>query len=69
MARFAAVLESDQFEEVARISVNGAAIERELVIYRNRGPLVIPPEDFVIELRGIGVTLSRERAGVGLLPN
>ena len=60
MARFAAVLESDQFEDVARIPVSGPTAERELVIYRNRGPLANPPEDFEIELRGVGLTLSRD---------
>ncbi len=60
MARFAAVLESDQFEEVARIPVRGPTAERELVIYRSRGPLADPPEDFEIELRGVGMTLNRD---------
>ena len=60
MARFADVLESNQFEEVARIPVSGPTAERELVIYRNHGSLANPPEDFDIDLRGIGMTLSRD---------
>lgn len=56
MRRFESVLASDEFEEVARIPTpaNFPAYEKELVIYRNKGPVQPRPKDFQIDLPIIG---------------
>lgn len=59
MADFHEVLGSAQFEEMIRIPVTGTAPERELVIYRNRGTLKSPPDDFGIDLPSVGVKVTR----------
>lgn len=58
MARFDEVLRSDQFEEVLRIPVTGPAEERELVIYRNKGKLAVPPEQPSVLLPSVGLKLG-----------
>lgn len=60
MRRFERVLASSQFEEVARIDTpaNHRAHERELVIYRNLGPVSPKPEKLNIELKIIGRTIE-----------
>lgn len=52
------VLRSRQFTEVARLPIRGAAPEREIVVYRNLGPLKDPPEGFEIRIPAAGITLS-----------
>lgn len=59
MRAFEEVLASPQFTEVARIPVTGPVEERALVIYRNAGPLTLPPEPYGAHLRAAGVTLRR----------
>ncbi len=56
MARLAAVLASDRFEEVGRIAVaaNVPTEDRELVIYRNRGPVAEGGARISIDLPIIG---------------
>lgn len=56
MRRFEAVLASPEFEEVARIPTpaNFPAHEKELVIYRNKGPVAARPDSFQIDLPIIG---------------
>ncbi len=56
MRRFEAVLASDEFERVDRVATpaNFPAHERELVIYRNKGPVAKRPEAFQIDLPIIG---------------
>ena len=50
MAAFERVLASPQFEVVRRIPVTGPVSERELVVYRNTGPLSDPPEPYEVGL-------------------
>jgi hypothetical protein len=56
MRRFEAVLASAEFERVERFATpaNFPAHEKELVIYRNKGPVAKRPEGFQIELPIIG---------------
>ncbi len=63
MARFDAVLQSAQFQEVTRIPVVGPAEERELVVYRNLGSLSNPPANPSVSLPAIGVTLDAPFSG------
>jgi hypothetical protein len=58
MENFATALKSDHFEVVDHIPVYGPVTYDELVIYRNRGPLKSPPDDFGIRL-GVGIHISR----------
>ena len=58
MARFDEVLRSDQFEEIVRIPVTGPAEERELVIYRNKGKLAVPPEQPSVSLPAVDLKLG-----------
>lgn len=60
MRRFERVLATSQFEEVARIvtPANHRAHERELVIYRNLGPVSPKPDKLNIELKIIGRTIK-----------
>lgn len=55
MAEFDAVLASSQFELVKRIAVAGPVEERELVVYRNTGPLSDPPEPYGAALTAAGL--------------
>ena len=50
MAAFEQVLASPSFEVVQRIPVTGPVGERELVVYRNTGPLSDPPEPYEVGL-------------------
>ena len=56
MRRLETVLASSEFEEVTRIATpaNFRAPEKELVIYRNKGPVKPRPEGFQIDLPIIG---------------
>ena len=56
MAAFERVLASPRFEVVGRIPVTGPVGERELVVYRNTGPLSDPPEPYEV-----GLTAARLR--------
>jgi hypothetical protein len=56
MRRFDAVLRSNRFEEVARLPVTGNVphADRELVIYRNLGPVAPPGAAIQLDLPMIG---------------
>ena len=63
MQRFERVLASSQFKEVARISTpaNYNAHEKELVIYRNEGPVNKGPVRLQLDLPIIGRTIKAEQ--------
>ncbi len=63
MRRFEAVLASSEFEPVQRIATpaNFAAYEKELIIYRNKGPVAARPDTFQIDLPIIGRKIEGSR--------
>jgi 4-amino-4-deoxy-L-arabinose transferase-like glycosyltransferase len=60
MRRFESLLRSGRFEEVARVPVTGNVPhdDRELVIYRTRGPVAPPGETIQLDLPVIGRTIK-----------
>lgn len=58
MAKFHKALASPQFEEVARFPVTGETREKEVILYKNRGPLSVPPQNFTINLPAVGITID-----------